>query len=157
MAVEEMLRYPVDPQELDRLAKEIGTKKTSKPIVFIYGMGLWVVRLPISPLRFKTNTPQNLDVQAALNFLIQVENLVTNQLPHLRASPSNPRPFYPRLFVTPNASGIQKADEWLQSQGNKALMLFEESMREIARERPAGMEVLGTWNATIQMWKYDGV
>jgi len=35
-------------------------------------------------------------------------------------------------------------------------MLYEESIRRIARERE-GMEVLGTWNATILMSKYDGV
>ena len=63
--------------------------------------------------------------------------------------------FFPRLFVTPNAAGKEKPDEWLVSQGNKALMIFEESVRiEVGRR---GVEHLGTWNMSAQSGKFDGV
>ena len=91
-----------------------------------------------------------------MNFLTTVENHITSQLPHLRTRLTGARPFFPRLFVTPSASGKEKPDEWEYIQGNRALMLYEESIRGIAQERE-GMEVLGTWNSTIQMTKYDGV
>ncbi len=57
--------------------------------------------------------------------------------------------------MTPNACGRQKPDEWIMSQGNKALMIFEESVGVEVKRR--GLEHLGTWNATIQSNKYDGV
>ena len=41
------------------------------------------------------------------------------------------------------------------SQGNKALMVFEESVGVEVRKR--GLEHLGTWNASIQSNKFDGV
>lgn len=59
------------------------------------------------------------------------------------------------LFVTPNASGKEKPDEWLVTQGNKALMLFEEAVSIEAAKR--GVEHLGTWNMSIQSNMYDGV
>jgi len=48
-----------------------------------------------------------------------------------------------------------KPDHWLVSQGDKALMVFEESMRFEAAKR--NVETLGTWNMSIQASKYDGV
>ncbi|KAI5801392.1 hypothetical protein DFH27DRAFT_652796 [Peziza echinospora] len=135
-----LVKYPIPRVELDRLSSALGTKKTEKPLAFVYGMGLW----------------NNLDIQATISFLMTLENHITSQLPHLRTTLSNPNPFFPRLFVTPSAAGKDKPEEWEQSQGNKALMLYEDSVKEIARKRN-GMEVLGTWNATIQASKYDGV
>ena len=41
------------------------------------------------------------------------------------------------------------------SQGNKALMIFEEAVGEEVRRR--GVEHLGTWNMTVQSNKFDGV
>ena len=63
--------------------------------------------------------------------------------------------FWPRLFLTPNAPGKDKPDEWLITQGNKAIMIFEESVGIEVRKR--GLEHLGTWNATVQSNKFDGV
>ena len=63
--------------------------------------------------------------------------------------------FWPRLFLTPNACGKEKPDEWIMTQGNKALMTFEESVGIEVKKR--GLEHLGTWNATIQSNKFDGV
>ena len=59
------------------------------------------------------------------------------------------------LFVTPNASGKEKPDEWIVTQGNKALMLYEEAVSIEAAKR--AIEHLGTWNMSIQSHKYDGV
>ena len=75
----------------------------------------------------------------------------TQQLPYL----SEPTGFWPRLILTPNAAGKEKPDEWLVSQGNKALMGFEESVKVIAGRR--GIEHLGTWNMSIQANMFDGV
>ena len=59
------------------------------------------------------------------------------------------------LLVTPNAAGDKKPDEWLVSQGNKALVGFERAMAiEAARRR---IDHLGTWNMSIQATLYDGV
>lgn len=58
------------------------------------------------------------------------------------------------LFLTPNAAGKDKPDEWIATQGNKALMLYEEAMGKIVRER--GLDHLGTWNMSIQATMYDG-
>ena len=57
--------------------------------------------------------------------------------------------------MTSNAAGKQKPDEWLQTQGNKALQIFEESVKEQVARR--GVENVGTWNMSIQSNKFDGV
>ena len=57
--------------------------------------------------------------------------------------------------MTPNAAGKAKPDEWIVSQGNKALMIFEESVKVEVERR--GVEHLGTWNMSIQSNKFDGV
>ena len=41
------------------------------------------------------------------------------------------------------------------SQGNKALGIFEEAM--VVEGARRGIDVVGTWNMTIQATKYDGV
>lgn len=41
------------------------------------------------------------------------------------------------------------------SQGNRALVLFEEEMSQEVKKR--GLEHLGTWNMSIQANLYDGV
>ncbi len=94
---------------------------------------------------------QDLDLQATLDWLAQIHETLTAQLPYLAA----PGAFWPRLFITPNSAGRQKPDQWLVSQGNKALMLFEEAVGAEAARR--GIEHLGTWNMSIQSTKYDGV
>lgn len=57
--------------------------------------------------------------------------------------------------MTPNACGKAKPEEWLVTQGNKALMIFEEAVGvEVGRR---GLEHLGTWNMSIQANTFDGV
>lgn len=57
--------------------------------------------------------------------------------------------------MTPNAAGKEKPDEWIVSQGNKALMIFEEAVGAEVKRR--GVEHVGTWNMSIQSNKFDGV
>ncbi|KAI9879897.1 MAG: hypothetical protein M1830_006564 [Pleopsidium flavum] len=133
--VEQMIRFPIASEELTRFQSLLGTTKPRKPHAFIFGHGLW----------------NDLDLQATLNWLDQILELTTSQLPYL----NKPGAFWPRLFVTPNAAGKEKPDEWIVSQGNKALMLFEEAVGIEAGRR--GIEHLGTWNMSIQSNKFDGV
>jgi hypothetical protein len=101
----------------------------------VFGHGLW----------------NDLDLQATLNWLDAVLDATTSALPYL----NKPDAFFPGLFLTPNACGKEKEDRFLVSQGDKALMIFEESVAiEVARR---GVEHLGTWNMSAQSNKFDGV
>ncbi len=149
-----MIRFPIPAEEIDRFKELLGTTKPAKPYAFIFGHGLWNVRVSFSSnshtathLRFS----QDLDLQATLDYVDQILEVTTAQLPYL----AGPNAFWPRLFLTPNAAGRDKPDEWLVTQGNKALMIFEESVAIEAGRR--GVEHLGTWNMSIQANKYDGV
>ncbi|KAH9212831.1 hypothetical protein DL95DRAFT_463657 [Leptodontidium sp. 2 PMI_412] len=115
--MEEIVKYPIPKDELDRLADTAGE-------TFILGHGLW----------------SNLDLQMSVNWLDSVLSVI--DLKH-------------GLFVTPNAAGKEKPDDWIVTQGNKALMLYEEAMGKVVRQR--GIDHLGTWNMSIQSNKYDGV
>lgn len=66
------------------------------------------------------------------------------------------------LFVTPSAAGPLKPDQWIISQGDKALQVFEKSVHSLIHGDDGmfyqrGMEHMGTWNMSIQMEKWDGV
>jgi len=149
-----MIRFPIAPEELDRLRSLLPTTKPSRPYAFIYGHGLW----------------NDLDLQATLDWLDSILETTLHQAPWLSpAAPVDPSSakhhrrherrreagFWPKLFLTPNACGKDKPDDWILSQGNKALMVFEGSVGVEVKRR--GLEHLGTWNATIQSNKFDGV
>ncbi|KAL9640189.1 MAG: hypothetical protein Q9204_000817 [Flavoplaca sp. TL-2023a] len=159
--IEQMIRFPIPSEELDRLRALLPAKKPTRPYAFVFGHGLW----------------NDLDLQATLDWLDTLLDVTVNQAPWL-GSLSQPvvsharsrgisaaatrgerskqaSGFWPRLFLTPNAAGKEKPDEWLVSQGNKALMIFEESVREEVKRK--GVEHLGTWNMSIQSNKFDGV
>lgn len=145
-----MVRFPIASDELDRFRDVLPVTKPSRPYAFIFGHGLW----------------NDLDLQATLDWLDVILDTTLLKAPWL--SPSTPssssqsprnkkseKGFWPKLFLTPNACGKDKPDEWIVSQGNKALMVFEEAVGvEIARR---GVEHLGTWNMSIQSNKFDGV
>ena len=152
-----MVRFPIEPEELARFRDLLPTSKPDRPYAFVYGHGLW----------------NDLDLQATLNWLDLVEatarkgapwlddglsSLSTSSLssvPNTTETTRNHAGFWPRLFVTPNAAGKGKPDEWLVSQGNKALMVFEQSVGiEVAKR---GVDHLGTWNMSVQSNKFDGV
>ena len=133
LVIEMMLRFHLDPEEVERLQKLLFTTKPKTPYAFVFGHGLW----------------NDLDLQATENWLDGILAATTKRAPYLRHS------LWPRLFVSPNAAGLKKPDQWIQSQGDKALQMFEHGSRELAIEK--GVEHLGTWNMSIQAGKYDGV
>ncbi|KUJ13639.1 uncharacterized protein LY89DRAFT_590826 [Mollisia scopiformis] len=126
--MEEIVRFPVPEHEIKQLEDSIGDQG-EKEIVFLFGHGLW----------------SNLDLQKTVNWLDAVLRVVSGTIGRE----------WHGLFITPNASGKEKPDEWIVTQGNKALMLFEEAVGIEAAKR--GIEHLGTWNMSIQSNKYDGV
>ena len=161
-----MIRFPIPSEELDRFRALLPTRKPDRPYAFVFGHGLW----------------NDLDLQATLDWLDTLLDVSKQQAPWLisssnskfSTSPAKTRGssarlaaavlqrerkhnsgFWPRLFLTPNAAGKEKPDEWLVSQGNKALMVFEEAVGVEVKRR--GVEHLGTWNMTIQSNKFDGV
>ncbi|KAL8710221.1 MAG: hypothetical protein Q9220_005152 [cf. Caloplaca sp. 1 TL-2023] len=166
VTIEQMIRFPIPSDEIDRLLGLLPTKKPTRPYAFIFGHGLW----------------NDLDLQATLDWLDTLLDAISQHAPWLSTSPNSMPPsrkstktktgrtaaaaatkherkhdagFWPRLFLTPNAAGREKPDEWIVSQGNKALMIFEESIGiEVGRR---GVEHLGTWNMSIQSNKFDGV
>jgi hypothetical protein len=118
LLVEQMNRYPIPSGERIRLGVGIQSATPEKPVAVILGQGLW----------------NDLDVGASAAWLDSVLEVVDWARPSRLST----------LLVTPNAAGKDKDDAWLVSQGNKALVRFEESMAIIAGER--GIDHLGTWN-----------
>ena len=177
-SVEQMIRWPIEELELARLRDLLPPKKPSRPYAFIYGHGLWNdldlqatlnwldlilnttitsapwldpgnhAQTPASTNAGSSPSPAGASPPSALN------NAAAKKPPTKRG-PKDSRAFWPRLILTPNAAGKDKPDEWIVSQGNKALMLFEESVKHEAGRR--GVEHLGTWNMSIQSNKFDGV
>jgi len=140
LVIEMMLRFPLVPDEVSRFQDLLSPSKPHKPYAFIFGHGLW----------------NDLDIQATLNWLDGILDYTLSKAPYLASvNHRHAHSVWPRLFITPNAAGIQKPDTWLVSQGDKALMVFEESVRIEAARR--GVEAMGTWNMSVQASKYDGV
>ena len=158
--IEQMIRFPIAPEELDRLRADLPLTKPKRPIAFIFGHGLW----------------NDLDLQATVDWLDLILETARERAPWLvgevkaegkgkdggggggkggKHERKRETGFWPRLFMTPNAAGKEKPDEWLVSQGNKALMIFEESVKVEVERR--GVEHLGTWNMSAQSNKFDGV
>jgi hypothetical protein len=127
--VEEIVRYPVPLSELTALRDSIGLSNTKKNIAFILGHGLW----------------SDLDIHQSLRWVDVITATINT------AMDSD----WHGLFLSPNASGKKKPKEWESSQGNRALVLFEEKMAQEVRIR--GLDHLGTWNMSIQANLYDGV
>lgn len=122
------MRFPIPDREITQL-EGVLKERPEGNIVFVLGHGLW----------------NDLELQQTVNWLDAVLRTITWTIGR----------DWRGLFVTPNASGKEKPDEFIVSQGNKALMLFEEAVGIEAAKR--GIEHLGTWNMSIQSNKYDGV
>jgi hypothetical protein len=132
--VQTIIRAPVAQHELDELTNTLSTTKPAKPYAFILGQGLW----------------SHLNLTDTMMWVDQIQGAVRQKAPYL----ADEKAFWPRLFVTPNASGDKKSDEWILKQGNKALSIFEKAVAiETAK---LGIEHLGTWNMTIQSNVPDG-
>jgi hypothetical protein len=136
LVIEMMLKFPLLPDEVKRYTELLSPTKPKKPYAFIFGHGLW----------------NDLDLQATLNWLDGITTATANRAPYLSRPQLNA---FPRLFVSPSAAGPTKPDQFIVTQGDKALQLFEESTRLQVQKR--GVEHLGTWNMSIQANKYDGV
>lgn len=141
LVIEMMLKFPLLPDEIKRYTDLLDQKKPKKPYAFVFGHGLW----------------NDLDLKATLNWLDGIVTETTSRAPYLSQSStsSGSAPLFPRLFISPSAAGPTKPDQFIVSQGDKALQIFEESTRLEVRKR--GVEHLGTWNMSIQANKYDGV
>lgn len=122
------MKHPIPQREMTQLKESIDGRDEGKGIAFILGHGLW----------------SNLDLQKTVNWLDAILDVISNTANDWHG-----------LFVTPSAAGKEKPDEWIVTQGNKALMLYEEAVGIEAKKR--GIEHLGTWNMSIQSNKYDGV
>jgi hypothetical protein len=133
LVIEMMLKWPLVPEEVKRYTELIEGSKPRKPYAFVYGHGLW----------------NDLDLQATLNWLDDLTAATVTRAPYLQTT------LFHRLFISPSAAGPLKPDQFIVSQGDKALQLFEESTRQEVGRR--GFEHLGTWNMSIQANKYDGV
>jgi len=155
LIIELMLKYPLDPTELSRLASLLPSTRPTRPIALILGHGLW----------------NDLDLAATTHWLTGILSTIYTAAPYLRPSAlphtnttstdtSVPMPHI--LLITPSAAGIRKPDAWILSQGDKALQIFEHSVRDEIYEhdggfRDIGVEHMGTWNMSVQMDKWDGV
>jgi hypothetical protein len=135
LVIEMMLKFPLVDNEVKRFQNLLSTTKPKKPYAFIFGHGLW----------------NDLDLRATLNWLDGILQATKERAPYLAQGQA----LWPRLFITPNAAGVRKPDQWLTTQGDKALQIFENSVRIEAKSR--GVEHMGTWNMSIQADKYDGV
>jgi len=102
--VEQIVRFPIPKEELDRLKVSVASS-SEKVEAIVFGHGLW----------------SNLELKQTLDWFDTV----------LRAIDDAKAKRWYGLFVTPNAAGKEKPDDWI--------------------------EHLGTWNMSIQSNKYDGV
>jgi hypothetical protein len=128
--VEEIVKVPIPPHELNQLKASTSSSKGKK--AFIFGHGLW----------------SDLDMQKTKEWFDTV----------LHTIDSVAGKDWKGLMVTPSAAGINKPKEWIVTQGNEALMVYEDAVGLMAKERSGGrVEHLGTWNMSIQARKYDGV
>ncbi|KAK5073791.1 hypothetical protein LTR64_007071 [Lithohypha guttulata] len=162
LVVELMLKFPLDPTELKRLQNLLPKERPKKPIAFAFGHGLW----------------NDMDLQATVNWLQGILDAMYEAAPYLRpenlpregssnvaeegVAEARGQPLAHVLFVTPSAAGVLKPDQWILTQGDKALQVFETSMHNLIHQEDGrffgkGVEHLGTWNMSIQMDKWDGV
>ncbi|KAI1263823.1 hypothetical protein F5Y18DRAFT_418131 [Xylariaceae sp. FL1019] len=137
LRMEQMVRYPIEDVERDRLYSAIDTT-VAKPKAFVLGHGLW----------------NNLEIGQSKAWLGTVISAIDSKL-KLRDRYASEHKNMPILLITPNAAGDKKSDQYIVTQGNKALVKFEHAMgREAARK---SIDHLGTWNMSIQARLYDGV
>jgi len=137
-----MVRWPIANEELQRLKDAIDASPESRK-AFILGHGLW----------------NDLRVDESTAWVHTVLTSIESKLkPRFGKHPKDKRrrsTTPPILLLTPNAAGEKKADKFLISQGNKALVRFEHAMGQVAAKY--GIDHLGTWNMSIQARLYDGV
>lgn len=175
--IELMLKFPLNPAEISRFKELLPDRRPRKPIAFIFGHGLWndldlqatvnwldgilEAIYEAAPYLHPSKLPRGKD---------KSNNEDTTDSRHGKENPSaqtrhknqQSQPLAHVLFITPSAAGPLKPDQWIQSQGDKALQVFEKSMHSLVhgegeRFYGKGIEHMGTWNMSIQMEKWDGV
>ncbi|KAI1160935.1 hypothetical protein F5B18DRAFT_470385 [Nemania serpens] len=139
LRMEQMVRYPIEDVELERLEMAIDTNPGSRK-AFILGHGLW----------------NDLETETCKAWLETVIKVIDSKLRlRMRLRTFRQGRNMPILLMTPNAAGEKKPAQFLITQGNGALVRFEHAMaQEAARQR---IDHLGTWNMSIQANLYDGV
>lgn len=129
-----MLEYPFPIEKTTSIKNSLPIIHPLRPHVFLYGHGIW----------------NDLNETATQEWTKELDHLITSANPWLGGSDA----FFPRLFITPSAAGVDKPDQHVVLQGNKALARFE---RNIGAWLPSqGIEHLGMWNATVQGLSPDG-
>lgn len=137
--VELIVRFPIPDEEMSRLKAALTSYTSPRPRAFILGNGLW----------------NDLDLRQCGAWLDSVIAPIQATLKHRNGRGRTHDGQLPILLVTPNAAGDRKPNEWLITQGNKALVGFEKAMAVDAAKRR--IDHLGTWNMSIQATLYDGV
>ena len=138
------LGYPLDGKGLKALQDELPKERPAKPVAFVYGHGGW----------------NGFNETATMLWVDQIQGAILEAMPWLensKAADGVTPLFWPRLFVTPNAAGPNKPDQFILTQGNAAVMRFENNItRWIREDVGGGMESLGIYNLTVQNTSPDG-
>ncbi|KAI0602764.1 hypothetical protein F4775DRAFT_535596 [Biscogniauxia sp. FL1348] len=146
LRIEQMVRYPIPEDERRRLERAIDTDPSRRK-AFVLGHGLW------NNLEVEQSTAWTDTVLETIDARLRTMGRGGKGKDNGKAGSSSRD--MPVLLMTPNAAGERKPDEWIISQGNKALVRFEREMAAVAARR--GIDHLGTWNMSIQATLYDGV
>lgn len=128
-------KFPLSEEDLHGFRLIMPKEEPVKPMAFIFGHGLW----------------NDLNITHTAGWFEQVDELIQTEMAWLGHPDTS---YYPKLFMTPNAGGVNKPIYFQDSQGNYAVMRFEWAAREMALEY--GMEVVGTVNLTVQSSSPDG-
>lgn len=129
--------FPIEPSDLEKIKNLLSPTRPAKPYAFVYGHGLW----------------NELNLKATDLWLNELQSTILSAAPYLNET-SDTMPFWPRVFLSPNAAGINKADSYMSTQGNVALERFERAARVSVPLH--GPEFFGTWNMSIQSSIPDG-
>ncbi|KAK9461246.1 uncharacterized protein V1516DRAFT_624902, partial [Lipomyces oligophaga] len=126
-----MTTNPPSSAELAALGEAISSARANRgPVAFIYGQG----------------HHNDLDVSATQSWISSIQRTVSERMGR--------RVHRAELFVTPGSSGPGMIDRDLLKHGTKALQMFEIGMRAVGGSQ--GLDVLGTWNSTVQSTLLDG-
>ncbi|KAB8737511.1 hypothetical protein FH972_026470 [Carpinus fangiana] len=127
-------KYPLDDDNLNGYRLIMPKAAPPKPMAFIFGHGLW----------------NDLKIEDTRGWFEQIDKLIRKEMPWVTAEGGS----YPKLFMTPNAGGVNKPANFQDAQGNYAVMRFEWAVESIAAEYD--FEVAGTVNMTVQSDSPDG-
>ncbi|KAK9468806.1 hypothetical protein V1512DRAFT_257936 [Lipomyces arxii] len=131
---------PVNEAELNKIVVSITANSAmdSRPIAVIFGHG----------------HASNFDLFAAVGWVSSVRHAIKEATSPTQSNPQSSPVF--ELFLTPGATGYQLSGPDILSLGVKAAQTFE--MAISAWGKDVGMDILGTWNSTVQVsHSHDGL